>query len=301
MSKTILVSGASGLIGTALVSHLRDRSHRVLRLVRREVTGADEIRWDPGAGELPAGAVDGIDAVVNLSGAGVGDRRWTEARKEVILQSRLSTTGLLASAIAASPDPPRVFLSSSAIGIYGQDRGDELLDEESSTGADFLARVSSEWEAVAGRTESPRTRVVLLRTGLVLSKEGGLLGPLLPLFKLGLGGKIGSGRQWMSWISIDDEVAAIDHLINSSLSGPVNLVAPHPVTNATFTKELAEAVRRPAVLTIPRAAMIVRFGGEMAEGFALANQRASSGRLAEDGFSFAHPDLPAALEHVLGD
>jgi uncharacterized protein (TIGR01777 family) len=301
MSKTILVSGASGLIGTALLSHLQERGCRVLRLVRRETRGVDEIRWHPDAEEIPAGAVEGVDAVVNLSGAGVGDRRWTRSRKEVILESRLSTSRLLASAIAAAADPPPVFLSSSAIGIYGQDRGDALLDEQSSTGDDFLARVSSEWEAAALRAQSPRTRVVLLRTGLVLSREGGLLGPLLPLFKLGLGGKIGSGRQWMSWISIDDEVAAINHLIDSSLSGPVNLVAPNPVTNATFTGELARAVRRPAVLTIPRSAMIVRFGREMAEGFALANQRVSSGRLAEDGFLFAHPDLPAALEHVLGD
>jgi uncharacterized protein (TIGR01777 family) len=299
MSKTVLISGASGLIGTALVDHLSKRGDRVLRLVRREPHGDEEIRWDPSAGQLPNGALDGVDVVVNLSGAGVGDQRWTEHRKEVILQSRLATTGLLTNAIAAASNPPSVFLSSSAVGIYGQDRGDELLNEDSSSGDDFLARVSVEWEAAAQPAQSPRTRVVLVRTGLVLSKNGGLLGPLLPLFKLGLGGKIGSGRQWMSWISIDDEVAALTHLMDSSLSGPVNLVAPSPVTNATFTSELARSLGRPAILTIPQMAMNVRFGREMAEGFALANQRVSSERLQSDGFAFAHPDLSTALEHVL--
>jgi uncharacterized protein (TIGR01777 family) len=301
MKNTVLISGASGLIGTALTSHLQERGDRVIRLVRRTTRGEEEIRWDPGAGMLPDRAVEGVDAVVNLSGAGVGDRRWTKRRKEEIRESRLSSTSLLADAIARTADPPSVFLSASAIGVYGQDRGEELLTEQASTGEDFLARVTIDWESAARVAESPRTRVVLLRTGLVLSRTGGLLGPpLLPLFQLGLGGKIGSGRQWMSWVSIDDLVAALAHLIDSSLSGPVNLVAPSPVTNATFTRELAKNLKRPAILPIPRAAIVVRFGREMAEGFALANQRVSSERLIQDGFTFAHPELPAALAHVLG-
>jgi uncharacterized protein (TIGR01777 family) len=206
----------------------------------------------------------------------------------------------LARAIAASETPPPVFLSASAIGIYGQDRGDELLDENSATGDDFLARVAVDWEAATAPAAEAGTRVVWFRTGLVLSGTGGLLGPLLPLFKMGLGGKIGSGSQWMSWISIDDEVAALVHLMGSSVSGPVNLVAPHPATNAEFTRELAGVLRRPALFLIPPVALNLRFGREMAEGTALANQRVTPARLGADGFDFTHSDLPSALRHVLG-
>jgi hypothetical protein len=300
MARTILISGASGLVGSALVADLRNRGDRVVALVRRETRSDDEISWDPGAGELPVGAVDGCHAVVNLSGAGIGDKRWSSSRKEEILESRLDATGLLAKTIALSHNPPPVFLSASAIGIYGQDRGDELLDEKSSTGDDFLARVSVQWESAATPAETARTRVVQFRTGLVLTGKGGLLGPLLPLFKMGLGGKIGSGNQWMSWISIDDEVAALVHLMDSSVSGPVNLVAPHPVANVEFTRELARILRRPALFVIPPLALNLRFGREMAEGMALANQRVEPTRLAADGFAFAHRDLPSALRHVLG-
>lgn len=300
MTKTFLVSGASGLIGSALVAGLRRGGERVVTLVRREAGGEDEVRWDPEVGHLPAGVMNGVDVVVNLSGAGIGDRRWSESRKKEILNSRLQTTGLLATAIAASETPPPVFLSASAIGIYGQDRGDELLDETSSSGDDFLARVAVDWEAATAPAAEAGTRVVWFRTGLVLSGTGGLLGPLLPLFKMGLGGKIGSGKQWMSWISIDDEAAALSHLMDSSLSGPVNLVAPNPVTNVDFTTALAEQLGRPAIFTIPPLALNVRFGREMAEGTALANQRVTPARLLADGFDFTHSDLSSALQHVLG-
>jgi uncharacterized protein (TIGR01777 family) len=311
MSRTILVSGASGLIGSHLVADLRARGDRVVALVRRPVRTDDEIRWDPAAGVLPEGAVEGIDAVVSLSGAGIGDKRWSEQRKKEILNSRLDSTGLLARAIAASPNPPATFLSASAIGIYGRDRGDELLDEDASAGSDFLAQVTVQWEHAADPAVGAGVRVVLFRTGLVLSPAGGwrglllsggggLLGPLVPLFKMGLGGKIGSGQQWMSWISIDDEVAAVAHLIDSSISGPVNLVAPHPATNAEFTTALARVLRRPALLTIPRFALALRFGREMAEGTALANQRVQPERLTADGFEFGHSNLEPALRYVLG-
>jgi uncharacterized protein (TIGR01777 family) len=311
MARTILISGASGRIGSALVAQLLERGDRVQTLVRREIRSADEVRWDPAAGELPDGAVDGMDVVVNLSGAGIGDKRWSKNRKREILDSRVDTTGLLARAIASSPNPPPAFLSASAIGIYGQDRGNEILDEAAGTGDDFLAQVTVQWERAADPAVAAGTRVVLFRTGLVLtpagglgglllSGGGGLLGPFVPLFKMGLGGRIGSGKQWMSWISIDDEVAALIHLMDSSLSGPVNLVAPHPVTNADFTKTLAKTLRRPALFVIPRFVLAIRFGREMAAGTALANQRVLSDRLVADGFEFSYPDLERGLQHVLG-
>ncbi len=310
MPRTVLISGASGLIGAALSHRIRERGDRVIALVRRPVRSDDEIRWDPATGELPQEAVDGVDVVVNLSGAGIGDKRWTAERKKVILESRLDSTGLLARAIAASPNPPATFLSGSAIGIYGQDRGDELLDEQASTGTDFGARVAVQWEQATDPAVAAGVRVVHFRSGLVLSKPvgwrgllpgggGGLLGPLVPLFKMGLGGKIASGTQWMSWISIDDEVDALIYLMDSSLAGPVNLVAPRPVQNAEFTTTLAKTLNRPAVLVIPRLALVVRFGREMADGFALANERVSSERLMSDGFEFSHPELGPALRHVL--
>lgn len=311
MARTILISGASGRIGSALVAQLQTRGDRVVTLVRREPRSDDEIRWDPAAGELPEGAVDDMDVVVNFSGAGIGDKRWFEKRKREILDSRVDSTGLLAAAIAASPHPPSVFLSASAIGIYGQDRGNEVLEETARPGDDFLAQVTVQWERAADPAVAAGTRVVLFRTGLVLtpagglgglllSGGGGLLGPLVPLFKMGLGGRIGSGKQWMSWISIDDEVAALMHLMDSSLSGPVNLVAPNPVTNAEFTKILAKTLRRPALFVIPRFVLAIRFGSEMAAGTALANQRVLSDRLVADGFEFSHPDLERGLRHVLG-
>ncbi len=300
MPRSILISGASGLIGSALVPHLRRQGSRVITLVRREARSDEELHWDPAAGHIPAGAVEGIDVVVNLSGAGIGEERWSEKRKRVILDSRVDTTGLLASAVSTSSQPPSSFLSVSPIGIYGQNRGDELLDESAGAGDDFLARVAVQWEKAAEPAATTETRVVLFRTGLVLAGRGGLLGPLLPLFKAGLGGKLGSGDQWMSWISLDDEVAAIAHLMDSSLSGPVNLVAPHPVTNKEFTAVLAEVVGRPALFTIPRFALGIRLGREMADGTALASQRVLADRLTSDGFEFQYPELEPALRHVLG-
>ena len=310
MPRTVLISGASGLIGTALSDRLRERGDRVIALVRRPVRSDDEIRWDPATGELPQDAVEGVDVVVNLSGAGIGDKRWSAERKKEILDSRLDSTGLLARAIAAADNPPATFLSASAIGIYGQDRGEEVLDEDASAGSDFLARVTVQWEQATDPAAAAGVRVVVFRTGLVLTRPvgwrgllpsggGGLLGPLVPLFKVGLGGRIGSGKQWMSWISIDDEVDALIHLMDSSLSGPVNLAAPNPVTNAELTRTLAGVLRRPALLIIPRFALAIRFGREMAAGTALANQRVSSERLVSDGFQFSDPKLDPALRAVL--
>ena len=310
MSRTFLVSGASGLIGSALVADLRSRGDRVVTLVRRDVRSDDEIRWDPAAGYLPAGVMDGCDVVVNLSGAGIGDKRWSENRKKEILDSRVDSTGLLARAIASSSNPPATFLSASAIGIYGQDRGNEVLDETTSNGDDFLARVTVQWERAADPAVAAGSRVVLLRTGLVLTRAGGLrgllpsgggglLGPLVPLFKMGLGGRIGSGNQWMSWISLDDEVSAIAHLTDSAVSGPVNLVAPNPVTNAEFTGALAGTLRRPALFVIPRFVLEIRFGREMAHATALSNLRVRPDRLVSDGFRFSSSELEPALRLLL--
>ncbi|MDH3259938.1 MAG: TIGR01777 family oxidoreductase [Acidimicrobiia bacterium] len=299
MSRTVLVSGASGLIGTALVPYLRARGDRVVVLVRRPTRIDDEIRWGPATGDLPEGTVDGVDVVVNLSGAGVGDKRWSEKRKKLLVDSRVDPTGLLARAIATSSNPPSAFLSISPLGIYGQDRGDELLDESAGFGTDFLARLAAQWEQAADPATAA-ARVVLCRTGMVLSNKGPLMAKFLPLFKAGLGGKLGSGNQWMSWISIDDEIAALAHLMDSSLSGPVNLVAPNPVTNAEFTKVLARVLSRPALFIIPRFALVIRLGQEMADGMALVSHRARSDLLTSDGFEFSYPDLESALRHVLG-
>lgn len=313
----ITISGSSGLIGTALVERLHDHGHQVIRLVRGEggpnttattttaTTGsASSIRWDPSADVLPLEAIDGVDAVINLSGAGIGDHRWTQQYKTELLQSRLQTTGLLARSIAAASTPPAVFLSGSAIGWYGP-RGDETLDETSSPGSGFLADVCMQWEAATAPAQkspaqSSSVRVVHLRTGIVLSPTGGALKKQLPLFKLGLGGKFGSGRQWQSWISIADYVSAIQHLLTSQLSGAVNLTAPNPVTNATFTDVLGSVLHRPTVLPIPSFAPKLLLGAELADALLFTGQRVVPSRLIDNGFTFAHPELEGALRAMLG-
>lgn len=295
----ILVSGASGLIGTALTSSLRSQGHTVVRLVRRPAGGPDEITWDPAAATLAPDALDGVDAVVNLSGAGIGDKRWTDTYKRELLDSRLRTTGLLARTIAGAAQRPAVFLSGSAIGWYGP-RGDEELDESSAPGQSFLADICHQWEAATAPASDAGVRTVQLRTGIVLSPTGGALKKQLPLFKLGLGGTFGSGRQWQSWISIDDEVGAIAHLLTADVEGPVNLTAPLPVTNREFTKTLGKVLGRPTVLPIPSFGPKLLLGGELADALLFTGQRVLPKQLAASGYTFAHPTLEVALRPLLG-
>ena len=292
----IVVSGASGLIGTALVPVLRAEGHEVLLLVRREVAGGDEIRWDPAAGELDAAQLQGVDAFVNLSGATIG-RRWSRAREAEILDSRVNSTTLLAETLATVDPRPAVLVCAGGIGIYGS-RGDEILAEESELGSGFLADVGRAWEAAAEPAREAGIRVVSFRQGLVLTRDGGALRRLLTPFKLGLGGRVGSGRQWWSWVSMDDLVAAYRFALEGALEGPVNLVSPSPVTNGQFTKALGKAVGRPTLVPFPSFAARTVFG-EMADEALLTGQRALPARLLDAGFRFEYPDLDAALRHAL--
>lgn len=295
----ILVTGASGLIGSALVPALEARGHDVVRAVRRDPASSQEVSWDPARGVIASGAMDGVDAVIHLAGAGIGDKRWTESYKREILESRTRSTALLAEAMAAASVKPKVFLSGSAIGIYGP-RTDERLDESAPQGEGFLADVCRAWEDAARPAADAGIRTVYLRTGIVLSPKGGALKKQLPLFRLGLGGKFGNGRQWQSWISIDDEVGAIIHLLSSNARGAVNLVAPEAVTNAEFTKVLAQVLSRPAVLPIPAFGPKAVLGGELADALLFTGQRATPSALLADGYTFAHPTLEGALRALLG-
>ncbi|WP_433325680.1 TIGR01777 family oxidoreductase [Spirillospora sp. CA-294931] len=292
----IVVSGASGLIGGRLVKELLRDGHEVVRLVRREPRGAGEARWSPG-GSVDASALRGADAVVHLAGAGVADRPWTASYKRQIRESRLQGTRTLAEAIAGADDGPRVLVCGSAVGFYG-DRGGEELDETSRGGTGFLADLVRDWEAAAQPAANAGVRVAYARTGIVLDAKGGLMGKTLLPFKLGLGAKLGNGRQWMSWISLDDEVAALRHLIDHEVAGPVNLTAPAPVTNAEFTKALGRALGRPAVLAVPAFALRAVLRGLADEG-PLVSQRAVPNRLSETGFAFMHPELDGALRALL--
>lgn len=292
----VLVTGASGLIGSELVPALRAAGHGVTTAVRRTPRSADEVQWNPRNGELSPDAINGLDAVIHLAGAGIGDKRWTNDYKREILESRTLSTSLLARTIASVDSPPSVFLSGSAIGVYGA-RNDEELNEQSSHGTGFLADVCEQWEAASQTSSS--TRVVHLRTGIVLSPRGGALKKQLPLFKLGLGGRFGNGRQWQSWISIDDEVRAIIHLLTSSLQGPVNLTAPEPVTNTDFTRTLAKVLGRPALLPIPSFGPKALLGSELADALLFTGQRVVPNALLGDGFTFNHPTLESALRALL--
>ena len=295
----ILVTGASGLIGRALLPHLRSSGHTVISAVRKPARDASERTWDPTAASLPQGFLDGIDAVIHLAGAGIGDSRWTDSYKREILESRTKGTSLLARGIADSATKPQVFLSGSAIGIYGAS-DDRVLDESSPNGTGFLADVCVQWEAAAEPARAAGVRVAHLRTGIVLSKDGGALKKQLPIFRLGAGGKFGRGNQWQSWISIDDEVAAITHLLTSSVTGPVNLTAPAPVTNEGFTKTLAKVLHRPSLLPIPSFGPKLLLGAELADALLFTGQRVVPSVLQKDGFVFRHDSLDAALRGILG-
>ena len=292
----IAVSGASGLIGSALVPTLRDAGHVVVQLVRRKPEGPNELEWDPAAGTIDAAGLAGIDGLVTLSGATVG-RRWTPARKREILESRISSTSLLAQTVAELEPRPSVFVSAGGIGIYG-DRGDEILTEESALGSGFLAEVGTAWEAAAEPARAAGIRVVNFRQGLVLSGEGGALGRMLKPFKLGLGGQIGSGRQWWSWVSMDDLLSAYTLALEGDLAGPVNLASPNPATNRQFVKSLGRVLHRPALFHVPEFAVKAIFG-EMGETVLLASQRMLPARLLAAGFTFTYPDLDPALERAL--
>ena len=293
----IVVSGASGLIGTQLVAKLSSSGHEVVRLVRRSPKSG-EIQWNPKSGTLDAAALEGTDAVIHLSGAGIGDKRWTDGYRKEILDSRTATTALLATSIASLSRKPSVFLSGSAIGIYGA-RNDEQLTEVSTHGTGFLAEVCEQWEAAAKPAVDAGIRTVYLRTGIVLSPKGGALKKLLPLFKLGVGGKFGNGKQWQSWISIDDEIGAIEHLLTANVSGAVNLTAPNPVTNAEFTKVLASVLKRPAIVPVPTFAPKILLGGELADALLFTGQRVIPAALNASGYMFKHTTLESAFRSLL--
>ena len=294
----ILITGASGLIGQALTKQLNASGHITVAAVRREPRRNDEVQWNPATGEMSPSAFDGVDAVVHLAGAGIGDKRWTDSYKMEILQSRTLGTALLADTMASLDKKPSMFLSGSAIGIYGV-RDDTELGEDAAIGTGFLADVCRDWEAASASASAAGIRTVLLRTGIVLSPKGGALKKQLPLFKLGLGGKFGNGKQWQSWISITDEVNAIIHLLTSNLSGAVNLTAPNAVTNAEFTRVLASVVSRPAILPIPSFGPKLLLGGELADALLFTGQRVVPNALVADGFHFAHPTLDVALRALL--
>jgi len=294
----ILVSGASGLVGSSLIPALESARHSVRRLVRqRPEAGSPDIYWDPMGQFDPVGGIEGFDAVVHLAGESVVGR-WSRNKKARILNSRKQGTMTLASAAARSQQPPKVVVSASAVGYYGN-RGDDMLTEESTAGSDFLADVARQWEAALAPATQAGIRTVMLRIGFILSPRGGGLARMLPPFRMGLGGRLGSGRQWMSWISITDVVGAIQHaLAAEALWGPVNAVAPHPVTNAEFTRTLGRVLRRPTIFPMPGFAARLAFG-EMADALLLASQRVQPVKLQSSGFQFRHPELEGALRELL--
>ena len=293
----ILVSGSHGLVGSALIPALRARGHQVVELVR-EAPRDGEIFWNPEDGKLEPTALAGFEAVIHLAGEPIAAKRWTAEQKARIRDSRLRGTALLAETLAGLPTPPKTFLSASAIGYYGH-RGNEALTEESPAGTGYLPEVCKAWEEATQPAARKGIRVVLLRTGIVLSPAGGALAKMLPPFKMGVGGVLGDGKQYMSWISLDDEVGAILHALDTNpLRGPANLVCPQPVTNAGFTKALGRALRRPTIFPMPGFAVRLAFG-EMGETLLLASTRVEPKRLLTSNYRFRYPDLDAALAHLL--
>ena len=296
----VLVSGPTGLVGAALIDSLTGAGDEVLGLTRSGPRpGAAAVRWDPAAGRLDAAALEGLDAVVHLAGENVTHGRWTAARKERIRLSRVEGTRLLSEALAACERKPATLVCASAIGYYG-DRGDEVCVEETAPADDFLARVAVDWERATAAAEAAGIRVVNLRIGVVLSPGGGMLARVGPLFRLGLGGRVGNGRQYFSWITLEDLVGVIEETLRSSrLAGPVNAVAPGPVTNLEFTRTMARLLRRPALLPLP-APVIKLVWAEMGEALLLASTRVEPARLTAAGYAFRHPDIDTALRELLG-
>jgi uncharacterized protein len=295
----ILISGSHGLVGTALIKSLeQEGGHEMFRLVRHYPESASEIEWSPDRYSIALARIEGFDAVVHLAGESIAEGRWTEEKKKKIRESRIKGTKLLADALANLSNPPRTLISASAIGYYGN-RGDELLTEASAPGDDFLADVCREWEATTALAKEKGIRVVNTRFGIILDAHGGALAKLLPPFRMGIGGKIGSGKQWMSWIALDDVVGGIKFaLANDSIRGPINFVAPTPVTNREFTKTLGKALSRPTIFPIPAFGLRLLFG-EMADALLLSSQRVEPSKLREADYQFEYSELAIALRHVL--
>jgi uncharacterized protein (TIGR01777 family) len=295
----VAVTGSHGFVASALVPALERAGHRVVRLVRTRPAGADELEWNPDAGTIDAAGLEGIGGVIHLAGAGIGDKRWTDARKRLILESRTKGTGLLARTLAGLTRAASVLVSASAVGYYGN-RDDEPLDEQSAPGNDFVAGVCVQWEAATAPAADAGIRVVTTRSGIILGREGGVFPRMLLPFRLGLGGRFASGRQYMSWISIDDEVGAMLHaLSNDALAGPVNLTGPAPVTNAEFTKTLGRVVRRPTAIPTPLLPLKLRYGSELVQHLLVEGQRVLPKRLEASGYQFSHPTLEEALRAVV--
>lgn len=295
----IAITGATGLIGRALSSSLVADGHEVVPVVRKPSSAnPNAIEWNPQAGTIEAAKFESVDGVVHLAGAGIGDRRWSDAYKREILESRTRGTELLARTLTSLDTPPSVMVSGSAIGYYG-DTGDTAVDESAPAADDFLAKVCVDWEAAATPAIDAGIRVPFLRTGIVLSTDGGALAKMLPLFRFGLGGKMGSGRQWWSWISMADEVAAIRWLLEHDIHGPVNATAPNPVTNEDFTKALGSAMHRPTFAAVPSFGPKLLLGSELADALLFTSARVLPAALSASGFTFAHPTIGDALADVL--
>ena len=294
----VLVTGSSGFIGSALSARLQAEGHAVVRLVRREpAPGSGEARWDPESGYVDAAALEGIDGVAHLAGENIANRRWNEEQKARIRNSRTRGTALLANALAQTSPPPRCFVSASAVGYYG-DRGAEPLGENEPPGTDFIAQATAEWEAAALPAADAGMRVAIMRLGMTLDPVGGPLKRIVRPFRLGLGGRLGSGRQYMSWLSLEDAVRSFVHTLTAdTLSGPVNVAAPQAITNAEFTRALATALGRPALFAAPRLALRVALG-EMAD-VLLFGANISPARLVESGFTFRHTEIEATLREML--
>ncbi len=296
-SSGILVSGASGPIGAALLPSLKAGGFAVVRLVRGSASGKDQIAWDPSR-PLSPDQVSGFDAVIHLAGETIVGR-WTEAKKRRIIESRTQGTGHIAEAVARAAQPPRVFISASAVGYYGS-RGDEILREDSPSGEGFAAEICRQWEAAAQPASAAGVRSIQMRIGVVMSADGGALQKMLLPFRLGMGGRLGDGRQWQSWVSVQDVAGAIQHVLNDdSLQGPVNTVAPNPVTNGDFTRTLASVLKRPALFPMPAFAVRLVFG-QMGDELFLASQRVEPAKLIASGYQFQHPELRKALRKILG-
>jgi uncharacterized protein (TIGR01777 family) len=295
----VVVTGSSGLIGSALVPALEAEGHEVIKLVRRSPIGSGEAEWDPEAGTIDTAGLAGVDGAVHLAGEGIGERRWTANQKRRIVESRVKGTTLLARSLAELEPRPRVLVSASAIGFYGL-RGDEVLTEESAGGTGFLADLVRQWEAATAPAEAAEIRTVHLRTGIVLSPNGGALAKMLPLFRLGLGGRLGRGDQWWSWVSIRDVVGlTLRALTDDSLRGPVNATGPKPATNAEITKVVGQILGRPTLLPVPKFALSLVMGRELAQEVILAGQRVLPKAAESVGYQFAHPDLGSALRAAL--